>query len=695
MKLSNRQRRLLESLMNRSGEVTASELAQDAAISARTVHRELLELEPILSAYGMRLVKKSGVGILLEGGPAELAKLQEALRGAEMEAYSPDERKALMLILLLQEREPIKLFALASVVQAAIPTVGRDLDELTRLLHRSGLTLVRRRGYGVEIEGPEAARRRLIAWMAEEYLDHADWFGSPAAQGEQGAIVRRMLELAGKPIFHQVEQWLWEQGEESLSRLKESDYTRLLIRLTIAVARVRSGHEVKPEEVRGYRGGRTAMDDPLLAGLADALGLSLSEAESRYLLHVLEEARDQASDVSSVILEKYGLALAERALALIHAVEARQAAEFGKDRSLLDGLIRHLGPALDRIRRQESIRNPLLSQIRRDYAGLFATVRACADGIWPELSVPDEEIGYLTMHFGAASERWRLTPGNVRALLVCTSGIGSSKLLAVRITKEMPQIELVGLYSWYEAARVPEDRYDLIISTVDLPVQAERYVKLSPLLTAEETERLRACIQSLASKSRPPQTQSGPAGKASTWDRLRRKAKYATAVVDLLEPFRVYNWNNGPERQAFRERTIRSIVGEVARANRLTHEERIAQALIDRERQGSLMIPDTSIALYHTRSEWVPEPILRLFRLQAPIRLDEEPESEVRCILLMLAPASLGKHVLEILSEISAMLLQPEFVRLLEGDGDEERIRAYLSHHLDSFIQNNLEWGDA
>src|SRR5690606_17317950 len=111
------------------------------------------------------------------------------------------------------------------------------------------------------------------------------------------------------------------------------------------------------------------------------------------------------------------------------------------------------------------------------------------------------------------------------------------------------------------------------------------------------TERLRASIQSIAGKSRPSRPAAGASEQASTWERLRRKAKYASAVVDLLEPFRVYEWNNSPERQAGRERTIRSIVGEVARANRLPQEERIAQALIERERHGSLIIPGSSIAL--------------------------------------------------------------------------------------------------
>lgn len=64
-------------------------------------------------------------------------------------------------------------------------------------------------------------------------------------------------------------------------------------------------------------------------------------------------------------------------------------------------------------------------------------------------------------------------------------------MLAVRLTKELPQINIVGNASWFEAARIPEKDYDLIISTVDLPLPPDQYIKLSPLLTKDEAERLR------------------------------------------------------------------------------------------------------------------------------------------------------------------------------------------------------------
>jgi mannitol operon transcriptional antiterminator len=691
MKLSNRQRRILEVLLNRQGEVTAGQLAQDVQISSRTVHRELQELELVLDLHGISLVKKSGLGIILEGNEHSLNQFQEELRRSETETYSPDERKLLMLCLLLDEKEPVKLFTLAREAQAAIPTVSRDLEELEPQLRNGGLKLIRKRGYGVEIMGNEIDKRRYIVRLAEDYLEHSDFFGTPSGPTDLWPTTRRLLDMVGKDSFMAIEKSLWQHGEEWLKGLKEADYTRLLIRLSVAIIRMKRGHRIQPSG-NDNATKRNIRIDSKLRGFTEWLELGeLPKEEIDYLEMLFEEAKEKAMDSSSVILEKYGLELAEQTVGFIRSLEPFTAIPLSKDRSLLDGLIRHLGPAMERIRKGEAIRNPLLSQIRKDYDTLFHAVRRSADEAWQSLVIPDEEIGYLVMHFGAAIERWKLTPGNVRVLLVCMSGIGSSKLLAVRIAKEIPQIHLLGHYSWYEASRMPQDRYDLIVSTVDLPVEPERYIKLSPLLTREETERLRSHVRELAFSVNSA-VSIEPIKEQGAWERLKRMEMYASELVVLLERFQVYCPTVevvGNDSQSL----LASLLEMLSPRSVLLNVAMIAKQLMDREAQGSLFIPDTKLALLHTRSEWVVEPVIALFNLKAPLRLGKEASSGAKQIFLMLAPLTLNMQALEVLSEISAMLLIPKMIELLE-EGDTEIIRSFISGTMETFIKSKLEWSE-
>lgn len=66
-----------------------------------------------------------------------------------------------------------------------------------------------------------------------------------------------------------------------------------------------------------------------------------------------------------------------------------------------------------------------------------------------------------------------------------------------------------------------------------------------------------------------------------------------------------------------------------------------------------------------------------------------EGDTEVRVILLMLAPRRLSKESLEVLSEISALLLNSELVQLLE-ERTEPEIRGYLSSELLHFFQTKI-----
>jgi mannitol operon transcriptional antiterminator len=688
LKVSNRQRRILEVLLNRQDEITAGQIAEEIHTSTRTVHRELQELEPLLSAYGLSLVKKSGIGIMIGGSEADLAGFKQSLNESETVTYSPEERKVLLICRLLEEDAPVKLFALAHNLHAAIPTVSHDLDEIEPQLYNSGLALIRRRGYGVEIEGPESAKRRFIAHLAQEYLDHSDLFGAAPGQSSRWPVTRKLLGMVGVDTFFAIEKTLWDWEDEWPNRLSETAYTHLLIQLSVAISRMQRGHWILSSEQPAAAA--KEQDDPRLNRLAVPFGLELPAGEKAYLLKLLEGQEEKRSGASGVLLEKYGLALAETSVDLIRSVDELMDIPFTKDRSLLDGLIRHMGPALERLRQGEVIRNPLLPQIKKDYESLFAAVRAGVDQTVADAVVPDEEIGFLVMHFGASVERLNLFPRSIKALLVCTSGIGSSKLLAVRINKEIPQIDLIGHYSWYEAARIPEDRYDLIISTVDLQLAPDRYIKLSPLLTREETERLKSYIRKITLKKTPAAEPSAPADHGP-WDRIKLMNRYALATVQLLDRFAVYRLDTNPGERHL-ENVVTEMIGILSSTGNIVEEDTVIRQLINREKQGSQIIPDTQLALFHTRSESVRQPVLCLFRLNVPLRLgEEEAAADVSHILVMLAPVEIDKPSLEVLSEVSAMLLQSEMVELLKA-GETERIKAFISHELEAFIKSKLEW---
>ncbi|WP_128103228.1 BglG family transcription antiterminator [Paenibacillus sp. DCT19] len=696
MSITKRQREIVEFLLEHPQEVTAGEIAVEVKVSTRTVHRELQMIEQWLEPLGMRLEKKSGTGIRIDAGSGNLAVLRQQLEGKESIEFTPEERKLFMLCILLDESEPVKLLALASDLKVTVSTVTNDLDDLESRIRQAGLKLVRRRGYGVKINGNETIHRTAIAALALEFLDESDLFGRQPEQG--GSIVnQKLLNMIGHGDVLTVENALWQPDIEWLENIPERQYMKLLIQLSVAVVRIRKGFGIGRLSPREKARDDVAEQDemkvpPYMASrlcgvLSTQLGLTFSQDEQDYFHRLLIETEQRIH--SSRLLPIDDLILLDRVHSLIDQMQARTHYAFHEDRMLREGLIGHMAPVMERIEGQQMIRNPLLQQIRKDYDSLFEDVKKSVYQAWPGIDVPDEEIGFLVMHFGASIERLRTLKREIRAIIVCTSGIGSSRMLSSRLTKEFPEIRIIDSVSWYEATRIPTDQYDLVLSTVDLPMDEHQYYKVSPLLTAEESEHLRHFIRTTTlqrqhNKSRETETQtpshySDPDGMEAT----------LIEIVRIIGKFQVYPLDN---QGAGFYKTVYAMCNVLHGSGVLKEPEEIAKRLEEREAVGSQKIPGTTLALFHTRSEGIYRPSISLFQLTEPLLRTSADPAGVTHVLLMLGPRELSKESLEVLSEISALLLQEEMITLLEKGVRDELIH-YLSKELVGFYRSKTEIG--
>ncbi|SCX91426.1 mannitol operon transcriptional antiterminator [Paenibacillus polysaccharolyticus] len=700
MSITKRQREIVEFLLEHPHEVTAGEIAVEVKVSTRTVHRELLMIEQWLEPLGMRLEKKSGTGIRIDSGSDDLSALRQKLEGNEYVEFTPEERKLFMLCILLDEAEPVKLLALASDLKVTVSTVTTDLDDLESRIRQAGLKLVRRRGYGVKITGSEAIHRRAIAALALEVLDESDLFGRQPEQG--GSIVnQKLLSMIGHSDVLTIENALWQPDIEWLEKIPERQYMKLLIQLSAAVVRIRKGFNIERSSsgIRTIAGTGTVaeqheervpvfMASRLCSVLSSQLGVGFSDEEQAYFHQLLTETEQQIH--SSRLLPIDDLILMDRVHSLTDQMQQRTGYAFHEDRLLREGLIAHMVPVMERLEGHQMIRNPLLQQIRKDYDTLFEQVKRSVLHAWPGAEVPDEEIGFLVMHFGASIERLRALKQEIRAIVVCNSGIGSSRMLSSRLSKEFPEIQIIDSVSWYEAARMPTDEYDLVLSTVDLPMEEDQYYKVSPLLTGEESESLRHFIKTTTLQRQ--HRKSRDMGNETTTRRISdADGMEATLleIVRIIGKFQVHAMDNAHLDFA------QSVLGMCKVAHRsgiLKDPGEVAKLLEVRESMGSQKIPGTQLALFHTRSESIYKPSISLFQLEEPLlRTVEDPEG-VSHVLLMLGPKELSKESLEVLSEISALLLQEEMITLL-GKGNRDEIIHYLSRELVGFYRSKNEIG--
>src|SRR5690625_750987 len=135
-----------------------------------------------------------------------------------------------------------------------------------------------------------------------------------------------------------------------------------------------------------------------------------------------------------------------------------------------------------------NIENPMINDSLNYYRDLFDVVKTGVNETFVGIEFPDEEIGYLVLHFGSALINSR-ADNPLTALVICPSGIGSAKMLAEQLQKKLPEIKHVDNLSIFDLDKALESQYDLIVSTIPLQ-SSSNYILASPFLTKDDIDQI-------------------------------------------------------------------------------------------------------------------------------------------------------------------------------------------------------------
>lgn len=104
-------------------------------------------------------------------------------------------------------------------------------------------------------------------------------------------------------------------------------------------------------------------------------------------------------------------------------------------------------------------------------------------------------MGYIVIYFIASMDY--LSKNSISVLVVCSTGIGSSKMLRSRLEREFSEIDVKKIISLHKLHDEDLKQYDFIISTVPLDLDESKYLCVSPLLNDGEKEKVRKQIDIL------------------------------------------------------------------------------------------------------------------------------------------------------------------------------------------------------
>ncbi|UXH46183.1 BglG family transcription antiterminator [Rossellomorea vietnamensis] len=686
MFITSREKSIIELIVKTSGKHTVYSLSAFLNVSGRTVQRNLKSIESILKQYHLELKRTANEGLFIDGKNEHIYRLIQNLADVSPTDETPEERKLNLLIILLHEGPSFKKQVLARQLGISVTTLSSYLDELADWLQKYGITLTRKRGVGVELMAEEADKRHALASF---FLVHfyEDIIETLYGMQEGHHLDEPVLGYFKPDYLLAVDQVVNHHLADEQITLTDSDYIGLVVHICLTVQRTEKGFGLQQREPSEEGAPREfQLMDMICGELKQRLSVSINDLDVQFLTVILKGSKVQDPEV----VYYDSILLGHLIKNIIKDVSADLHVDLSDDFSLFQGLLAHMGPSIFRLQQELDLFNPLTDEIKKKYPVLFLAVKKSLEMEFRDISFPDDEVAFIVLHFGSAM-LMNEEKVNVQAVVVCPTGIGTSKMLASRIQRELSMINKVEILSIKDFQTADLEEYDIVISTVRLPFTEVEYILVSPLLSEKDIGFIQSYLQNNVEKLtrkkylKPSQKSDG---KAEVRMLLQEIKDVHSSMEAILTNFRVYRKQSAGNHV----RILIEMVEQAYRDGLLQQPRVVLDQLLEREKKGGLGIPNTNMGLFHCRDHNVNKLIFQVAHLDEPCKIKgmDGAEMEMKSLLLMLAPEELSRREQEILSLISTSLIEDHRSMMIYSSTNEAIILKKLEEIFLDYLQTNL-----
>lgn len=689
MELTPRLKQILLIVLKEGQVIPVKELAARIGVSKRTVQRELEYIGSSLKPYHLTFETKTGKGVWLSGNDEDKKRLlEELLETDNYDVSNREERRKRLILEILKDKGLKKLFYYSSRFQVSEATVSSDLEAIEGWLRGHNLTITRKPGSGIEVNGTEESYRRAIRAFIEENMDTRMLRESYEVKEELPAAFGGMGQILKDDILKRVVHCIDGMDDKRVLTLTESSYVGLVLHIAIAMGRIMKNEIIEQKEswsneLPGDEDYRLAQE--IVKRLEEEFAAKIPKIETAYICLHIKGAKHQSIEWNgqkTVEIERKELL--DLVNEMINAFDSENAFAIKQDNEFIQGLLAHLQPTFIRLIHDMKISNPVLEDIRQSYPEIFERSKRAAEVLeqWLGKPVPETEIGFLTIHFGAALVRMEGKKENIRQVsvgIVCASGIGISRLMLSKLEKIFKERIQLETYGQNDITPYVASKVDFFVSSIVLKNLDADVLQVNPLLNDEDIEKIR---QKIFHYERVPKKEQAETQLTMELEQINILAMQIKTILRYIEVFKVSN-------DITFEELVIAISGKMSPYG--DRQVMIQEDIEEREKLGSQIFAEFGFALLHTRTRGVIRPSFSVC-LTKDMRAFHDPYFKgINVVLVMLLPVDENIRVnSEILGYISSVLIEDyDFLMTISG-GDKDEIREALSKHLGKFFNQYL-----
>lgn len=521
-KLSQRQKNIILMLPSKDKEpITVTDIAKELGLSTRTVQRDLIACENWLYENDFTLSKKPGVGINLEE-PDEMTEYIKELLDmiSTHKQYEREDRIRFILSRLFVSDQPIKYYAFTDYLNISEKTLVQDLNEIQIWLDQFSLELVRKRGEGISINGDEYSFRKAQTSLIYESMDdnkRLEMIKDIADEVKIDLIQQNdVLAMINRETIDKVKEVLNIVFNELHMSLSDNAYVGLVVHISLALERLKLDEktQVNQDFIDVISDSQEYIfAKKIVEKLEETFEINIPEVEISYIAMHIKGANIILSGQEKTNIDDIFESL-QITKALINAMENIFQLDLHEDERLEHDLKAHITPALNRLKMNLNIRNPILDDIRDKYTEIYDILEKISPKIIMQNSVldestkiPEDEIGYIAIHFITAIEKRIIDQAMINIITVCPTGFGTSKLLSTKLNQRFSNFNIVENVSILQLTKayLDENNIDLVISTVDISKYFEHdsifgvaYINVAALPSEDDYMKIRDLVRNLS-----------------------------------------------------------------------------------------------------------------------------------------------------------------------------------------------------
>lgn len=453
---------ILKCLAQTNKPVRSADICKKADISPRTLRNDIRENKAELLSHGAEIVSFPAIGYKLEIHNEDnfnayiKSLMHEDTDHQRIIPVSPEERINYLIRLLLSNDDYVKMDDIAENIFISRSTLTNDLREVRERLKYFQLDIQSSPNYGIKVTGSEIHKRSAIA----QYYFHTDSTDNKVLQTTYNSEEKK-----------QIGKLLYDILDDEQFYLTDAGFEGLVIHIMIALIRLKknTGVPVFEADASLKQSREYQIAERICKELEQSFSCRFPVSERCYI--AMHLAGKQAAQYQQ-LYQNYQDLIDE----VLDKIKKDFKIDLTFDMDLRTALSLHLSPMMNRLKYDMIIQNPLLENIRNDNPTAYDMGVVLAYVIEKEygFKMSDSEIGYVSLHFALAIERFKKRGSKKNVIIICASGYGSSQILLYKIrSKFKDYIDNIFTTHLYALKDVDQSQYDFILTTVPIPFPTE------------------------------------------------------------------------------------------------------------------------------------------------------------------------------------------------------------------------------